>query len=219
MEQGAHLVSLEEPAPNWPRRVGIGAGIVVALLAMSVLWPHRLRQVGPFPDPEQKELAGGLDLPAPPGCSVHATDSYELEALIVSRNRFHQPPLSDLSPVDFALAWGELTVEPNISGIEYSQDSRWYEYRFRSGAINVPPAYIATHSANTHIIPDPTNPGLAKRLLGFRRGDVVHLKGYLVAAGLPSGGPWASSRTRTDTGNRSCEIMYVTEAEKTGSAR
>ena len=74
---------------------------------------------------------------------------------------------------------------------------------------------VSIQSANTHVIAaDSSVKSVINRI---RRGDHVHLKGYLVnIIGMGSGGKsfsWNSSISRTDSGNGACEVFYVTEAK------
>jgi hypothetical protein len=46
-----------------------------------------------------------------------------------------------------------------------------------------------------------------------RRGQLVHLEGFLVDASRADGWQWHSSLSREDTGNGACELVYVERAE------
>ncbi len=50
--------------------------------------------------------------------------------------------------------------------------------------------------------------------MGVRKGDQVHLKGWLVSYGIKDT-PYrrVSSTTRTDRGNGACETIFVTDFE------
>jgi len=176
--------------------------------------PPPLYEAGPFPDPVQVALEKPLELKSPPGYKITATDQYSLDGLVVSVCRYRFSKESKLSPVDFAIAWGPLTKEPNLHGIHYSQDSRWYSYKYKTENINVSPQEIIHFSANNHIVVPPENESLRKFLLGVHRGDSVHLSGYLIQISASEGWNWTSSRTRTDSGNHSCELFYVTDGKK-----
>lgn len=170
----------------------------------------KLVEAGPFNPPYQEALDGTLELAGPEGYLVTALDRYELSAMVMSTKRYRFDHQSKLSPVDFLLAWGPLTREPNLSGIRYTQSGRWGHTRFKFDEVNVSPRIMTVSSANTHIVPEFGNRALRRRLLRARRGDVVHLEGYLVRIDGPDGWLWESSRTRKDYGDRACEIFYVT---------
>lgn len=187
--------------------------VVAALIGLAFLARPEspLVEAGPFPDPVQHELSEIPDLPAPEGYRITALASYSLEAMVMSRKRYYLDPQSKISPVDFMFGWNDVTIEPNLSGIDYSQDSRWGNTRFDPRAINLKPREINLSTANTHIIPEVGNAGLRRRMLHVRRGDVVRLSGYLVRVDGPNGWNWVSSLTRRDYGNHACEIFYVTQ--------
>jgi hypothetical protein len=58
-----------------------------------------------------------------------------------------------------------------------------------------------------HMIP--ASEGVRNRLLSVRPGQVVDLRGMLVRADGQDGWHWISSLSRTDTGDGSCEVVWV----------
>jgi len=211
--------AVDAPRPASSLRLALLAltpPVVALALIWSVwnFWPRPLREAGPFPEPLQTPVAGKMALRAPDGYIITALYEYRVEAMVMSRQRYRWDATSDLSPLDLLLAWGPVTREPNLSGIEWSQNSRFGFFQFQYKDVTLSEKAIGRHSANTHIIPPPDDPHLRRQLLGLRRGDCVQLDGYLVRAFLRDGGKWQSSKTRTDTGNGACEIFYVTSLER-----
>lgn len=142
--------------------------------------------------------------------------SYVIAALVVSRRAYNDGWNAELSPVDLALAWGRLAEPGWERYISYSQSGRWYHYRYTAGCPYTQ-GYIITHSANNHIIPATENLRLAIMLI--RAKESVILEGYLVyIQGSYKGKScwWRSSLTRTDSGNGSCEVFYVTRVTMRG---
>src|SRR5438445_10477999 len=82
----------------------------------------------------------------------------------------------------------------------------WYKY-------NMPPPIardqIISHSTNVHVIP--ATKEIAASCKSMRTGSLIHLSGDLVAVTGPGIGNWQSSLSRTDTGNRAVELMWVKE--------
>jgi hypothetical protein len=192
--------------------------VAAALLGLLWLWSQHqppLHAAGPFPEPRQIALSPTLNLPAPSGFRIEATDEYVVEAMIVSAKHYRSGREADLSPVDFALAWGRMTQEPTISAVRFSQSGRWYHFEWK-GNPGIPVAEMMRSSANTHIIPATDDPSLRDMLLSLRRGDCVRLSGYLVRVTGDDGWRWNSSRTRADSGGHSCELMYVTSVDLLG---
>ena len=74
---------------------------------------------------------------------------------------------------------------------------------------------VSQHSANNHLIA--ADDTVKKQIKSINAGDYVNIKGYLVnlSAAKPDGTNfwWNSSKERTDTGDGSCELIYVTSVE------
>jgi len=135
--------------------------------------------------------------------------AYEISARVVGVKRYSRGWESRLSPLDLALAWGELGELGTNAFISYSQRNRWYFFKSKAGCpfdIN----HIVSHSANHHIIPATHNLRLA--LNTVRKNDLIEIKGYLVSiTGSKEGRPyeWNTSTRRDDSGGGSCEIVYL----------
>jgi hypothetical protein len=133
---------------------------------------------------------------------------YAISAYLISKRRYRRGGLSDLSPWDYALIWGD--VPNQLKYIKFDQIVRFCLFSYKYGS-PVDPAYIATHLSNNHLIP--ANDNIRKALARAKRGDIVQLKGYLVNVRTISGGKeavvWKSSMSRDDTGNGACEVLYV----------
>jgi hypothetical protein len=132
---------------------------------------------------------------------------YEIKAVVLSRKRYRYDAAAELAPVDLALGWGPMSTAVVINDLHISQSGRWYEYSW-SGEEPLPPAEIASHSANTHCLP--ATPEIRRRLLAVKRHQVVTLSGQLVSVEGPRGYRWQSSLSRTDTGGGACEVMWIT---------
>lgn len=134
--------------------------------------------------------------------------TFELRARILSRERYHWDAGAELSPVDFALGWGPMSDSAVLDNIRISQSNRWYHWRVAEPPI--PLDQISAHSANMHMIP--ANAQVRRVLLDFREGQVVHLRGQLVQVEGSNGFRWLSSLSRLDTGDGSCELVWVEQA-------
>lgn len=189
---------------------GLLAIVAVGYHAMK---PAVLQPVGPYSAPVQQPLDLDLTLAAPDGYTIVPTDTYEVDALILSRARYRWDREADLSPVDFLLGWGVATTEPTLSAVHWSQSGRWGFWQW-GGELPIAQRTLENNVANTHIIPDYSDPSLRDELLSLGRGDAVHLSGYLVRITGEDGYRWQSSRSRSDTGDGSCEVFYVTYFER-----
>jgi len=130
---------------------------------------------------------------------------FEIEARVLSRERYRRGREADLSPIDLALGWGPMSAQEVIDQLQISQSNRYY--RWRTDQLPIPAPVIASHSANMHIIPaaDP----IENELMKIRKGHVVRLGGYLIQANAQDGWRWRSSLTRSDTGGGACELIFV----------
>jgi hypothetical protein len=93
--------------------------------------------------------------------------------------------------------------------IEWSQSGRWYWWKFGPDFKNNR-SVIINNSANTHIIP--ATETITDAIDGIDPGDRIELTGFLTTiVGKKDGQTytWNSSLSRSDTGNGSCEVLYV----------
>lgn len=189
-------------------------GLMLASGAVwSWMWPARLEAVGPYPHPVQQRVDTDITLAAPPGYHIVPTDSYDIQALVLSRARYRWDREADLSPVDLLLGWGPATMEPLVDQVKWSQSGRWGYWSW-SGGVSIDQRELERNVANVHIIPNPDDAALLSDILAIRRGDSVLLRGYLVQVTGEDGYRWNSSRSRTDNGDGSCEVLYVTSMER-----
>jgi hypothetical protein len=134
---------------------------------------------------------------------------YVLAGVVVGRENYHFGWNASLSPCDVAMVWGELARGDLFERLSWSQSGRWYFWSPRRGFPH-DNAFVARHSSNAHVIPANRNLERAVRLLGS--GDIAELAGDLVRVeGRKDGRTlvWVSSLTREDTGDGSCELLYL----------
>lgn len=132
--------------------------------------------------------------------------AFALKARALSVTHYRTGREADLSPTDIALGWGRM-ADPGVSGqLSISQSGSWYHWRY-SGTPPLPPAEIVRSSANMHLIP--ADAEVARALRAVDKGQLVALRGYLVEARGRDGWSWRSSLSREDTGNGSCELVFV----------
>jgi hypothetical protein len=134
---------------------------------------------------------------------------YQMSGVVVGKKTYSSGWDGELSPTDLAVVWGKLADPENGRYVTYSQGYRWYHYRWKEGS-PVDPSYIASHSSNNHVIP--ANENIRRAIKAIKRKDRVVLKGFLVNLKGTSKGEtvaWNTSLSRTDTGNGSCELFYV----------
>lgn len=139
------------------------------------------------------------------GYKITPLESFEIEARVLATEHYSLGREADLSPVDLALGWGKMSDEAILKDIKISQSNRFYYWRVEE--FPIPRREIETHSANMHMIP--ADESIEKTLKAVKSGQVVKLSGDLVQVNANDGWHWKSSLTREDTGNGSCELVYV----------
>lgn len=137
---------------------------------------------------------------------------FTVEARVLSRHDYHFGTESELSPTDLALGWRGMSDSAVLAKLDISQSGRFFHYRWRD-APPLPPRDIIRSSANMHMIP--ADAGVARQIKAVRVGDIVTLRGQLVAVTRPDGWHWTSSLTRDDTGAGACELIYVRDVTAT----
>lgn len=130
---------------------------------------------------------------------------YKISAVVKGKKYYLFDSPSEVSPMDLILVWGDLDTKKFSKQINYMQAGRWYYYRYKGGNLTGL-EYIRDNSANVHIIPK--NSKVLKKLLLLHKEDYITLEGYLVSVHFKDF-EWKSSLSRNDSGNGSCEIMYV----------
>lgn len=183
--------------------IGLGA-LAVTFLPQHVVKPRP----GPWVlDVPQQAEAIGVKRWAEKGFHFTPLASYRIHARVLHTERYYWDRSAALSPVDWALGWRGMSDSAILDRLSISQDNRWYFYHWR----DAPPLSqetITEQSANTHILP--ATPEIAHQAKRVRRGDVIRAEGYLVSVDGPNEFKWSSSVSRTDTGDGSCEVFWVT---------
>ena len=194
--------------------------LLLILLLVTLAWrwwpvhAPTVENPPPLADLPAAELSGAplqQDLPAGPqfllnGIPAHALAQYAVSGRVLSRTRYRLGRTAALAPFDFALGWGRMTQPAVIERLDISQGGRWYFWRYQ-GEPPLPVREIETSSANLHLIP--ADAAVANDLRRVDAGQTIALRGYLVALHASDGWQWRSSLRRDDTGDGSCELMYV----------
>jgi len=144
------------------------------------------------------------------GHEVRPLAEFAVTARVLSVERYHSDRAAQLSPVDLALGWGSMSRKSVTERISVSQSGRWYHWRY-SGEPPIPHGEIATSSANMHIVP--ASKEVAKIVADADAGSIVSLRGYLIEAKGKDGWTWRSSLSRDDSGDGSCEVLFVQAAQ------
>lgn len=135
---------------------------------------------------------------------------YDIEARVLSVERYKYDGGSKLSPIDFAVGWGSMSDSAVLEHFRVSQGARFFTIYPDVDAIDLQEALRG--AANMHLIP--ANGNIEDQLEEVRPGHVVHLQGFLVDISGPNNYTWTTSLTRDDTGAGACELFYVESVAK-----
>ena len=143
------------------------------------------------------------------GVLVRPRAAFDISAVVAAAEPYGLDEGAFLSPVDLVMTWGRLPEEPYRSRVSYNQMARFYFWRTRDADLDL--RYIATHSANMHMIPADRN--LRRALAHVGAGDRVRIRGLLVDVEAPHL-RWHTSLSREDTGPGACELVWVEEMQR-----
>ena len=144
-----------------------------------------------------------------PGYTFANPEAFELEARVLSREDYRMGRESELSPTDLALGWDRMMEDAIVDEIEVRQRGRWYYWQTES--FPIPRVQIQNSSANMHMVP--ASESVARQLDRVATHDRIRISGRLVDISAADGWQWRSSRSRTDTGNGSCELLLLERIE------
>jgi hypothetical protein len=174
-------------------KLSAGSGFVVLGPGIKVLTPplqHDLKQADSF---QFK------------GYKITPLAEFQLKAKVLARESYFLGRESDLSPVDFALGWQNMSDESILDKVDISQSGRWYRWQVKE--FPIARKAIETQSANMHLVP--ANDLVENLIELAKQGQIIELSGYLIRVDADDGWHWQSSLTRNDTGARACELVYV----------
>lgn len=130
---------------------------------------------------------------------------FDIKAKILSKTNYSLGRESELSNIDLALGWQNMSDESVLEKITISQSNRWYFWRVQQ--FPIPRNQIETQSANMHMVP--ANDQVADAIAMAKQGQLIAIEGYLIRADADDGWHWQSSLTRKDTGANACELVFV----------
>lgn len=196
--------------------------VIVLLVFLAVMFFLRNRashkSIAGIRPPKQTETTGGTKLSVD-GETVNVSYKYEyeIEGLVVHTKRHHGFGMEDdISPIDVALAWGDVAEYNDRINFHWSQRGRFYYWRVSSYDELEPigsEVDVIRQSSNNHLIPSSSE--MRSKIKSIMPGDHIKIKGYLVDLNCTkSNGStfyWNSSTIRSDDGDGACELIYVTD--------
>lgn len=193
--------------------VGTVAGVFVFLIQSqpSVEETPSPAQAKISDEPRQEPLDYAIEKKGPRGFVFRLHNTFSLTARVLGEEHYSLDTGAQISPVDLALGWGPMADERVVSRLKIQQSNRFYHYRYRNPP-PLPSRQMSLNSANMHFIP--ANKNVERTLKKVRAGDIVYIKGYLTDVRRKnSSWNWNSSRTRSDTGDGACELVYLEQIQ------
>lgn len=172
--------------------------LILALLLIAVGWKLFVSdsvELGPgikvTEAPIQKSLSGQSPFSFDE-YQITRLASFDLKAKILSKTNYRLDRESDLSPVDLALGWQNMSDERVLQNIDISQSNRWYYWRVKE--FPIPRREIETQSANMHLVPD--DDLVEDMINSAKQGQIIELTGALIRVEADDNWHWQSSLTR-----------------------
>jgi hypothetical protein len=199
------------------------AGLI--MLFLSIIFRNRWPGEDEFrPDVFQEPIQGPGDPPAPFDVAqkgytytVYPQFDYELWGMVVSSHYAgsfldyaHEMWKDYLNIKDLCTIWGKNLETGAFREIKFW--SRDFTCFYSWSNPETGRQFSQSHISNNHLITE--NDLLRKVIKSVKRGDQVHLRGWLAKYGHKgSKQVRGTSTTRKDTGGQACETVYVTEFE------
>jgi hypothetical protein len=183
---------------------------VLLILGGWYVWASWEIRHGPGQVAPHRPAQAAIEDPVPfehNGATIIPRALYQIEARVLSTERYYYDATAEISPIDLAVGWGPLSDERVLDHIDVSQDGR-FAFLVDDGRSPISPLLFGLTHANMHMIP--ADEQIWKALKSLRRGHVVRLEGFLVDVEGPNIRPWTTSLVRHDTGDGACEIMFAT---------
>jgi hypothetical protein len=205
----AEMLRMSDARPSVSRRSLLMIVGSIALLVF-VWWWRQPDWPGPVALAEPVQTAVTIEAVEHDGFTLQPLAHFDVEGIVVGRQRYRLGREGDLSPYDIGLVWG-IAAQPDLMRvINYRQSSRFLWWRYR-GQLPVGEDEMNRAMANIHTVPK--NGAIRRQLARLRPGQVARLQGYLLSITAADGWHWNSSMTREDTGNGACEVMLVESVE------
>jgi hypothetical protein len=191
----------------------IWIALIVAVVGGYQQWATRTVKHTPGEvvraEPVQKSIGSAVPQFRKHDMDIVARARFEMEAMVIARERYSSDRMAKLVPVDLAFGWGPMSDSSVLGRLKITQDRRFYFWSAEE--LPVPRRTIETHSANMHLIG--ATDEIEERIENARVGQVVRLTGYLVDVKGDDGWSIQTSLRRDDTGPGACEVIWVESFE------
>lgn len=184
--------------------------LLFGLLLMGSLyyyWETKPVEHGPgivAPDtPEQQAIYNGdkfdyKEIELTPKAEIN------LEARVLSIEKYYFDKYSDLTSTDIVFGWGPMSDERNLNSLMVRQSDRSFYWEMAKPPIQQEKMW--QNAANMHLIGSTDE--IKEQINFLREGHIVELEGYLVDA---KASDWTleTSLSRSDIGSNSSELVWI----------
>lgn len=148
--------------------------------------------------------------------TIEPSHSYEIYGLVVSKHNadtwwdyIHAASNDHLNVTDLCVVWGSNAMTGAYKDLSFSS-GQWTCHWQASSEADLR-AFDSSKISNNHLLTDDIS--LVKKLRGVRIGDQIHITGQLANYKHQVGFDFSrgTSVVRTDTGNNSCETIFVND--------
>jgi hypothetical protein len=145
------------------------------------------------------------------GATIRARATFEVNAVLIHKERYWLGRETELAPWDLGVGWGELADGEMIRQFKFFHSHRFFYWR-TDDEPPIPVDELGASISNIHAIPADST--VRARLRRLDAGDRIVLRGYLVDVMGDDGWEWNTSLSRTDDGAGACELMWITAVER-----
>lgn len=155
--------------------------------------------------PPRQEALAKTEVIFRSGYQLMLRDFFEIQGRVLSKRIYLGDERTDIAPIDVALGWGKMSDLTFIQKIDFLQNNRFLYWHVNE--FPLPRKELEASVSNMHLIP--ADEEVTQQLKTIKKGQVVSLSGYLVDVKAPDNFIWVSSRSRDDSGDGACEIIFV----------
>ncbi len=173
--------------------------------------PVNAHEIRHWQEPIQKNLPGTYGKKFKYGHLRYMAE-FEISGRVLGKKNYNDGRYGEISPMDLSLGWKYMSEPEIYNRLKTENHNRWFYW---TGSLRIPEKDSLYSFANIHIIP--ANKKILKKLRSLKKSDLVRLKGYLVdydERGNFHTFSLKTSLSRKDTGESSCELLYVNYIEK-----
>ncbi len=131
---------------------------------------------------------------------------------VVEKNRYFFDGMSQFSPYDVLVSWGQVSDQKNLDYIRFNLKNR--DFSYKKTRLPLSPDVINKHTELWHFVSSTEE--IENSIFKLREGHIITIEGFIVDVTTKEGLSWKSVSSPsivTKSGNRH-EIIWVTSLSK-----